>query len=124
MEAKMSAGKIIAYIAAAILIFFGVLFIWGAFGQGGSGGWIVVGLISVAIGLVLIFWAARKPAQPAQTNVTVNVDLPGNVSMDTIKCQSCGGALSNNDIKLVAGAPVVTCPYCGTTYQLTEEPKW
>ena len=28
------------------------------------------------------------------------------------------------DIKLVAGAPVVTCPFCGTTYQLTEEPKW
>jgi len=26
--------------------------------------------------------------------------------------------------KMVAGAPVVTCPYCGTTYQLTEEPKW
>jgi uncharacterized Zn-finger protein len=29
-----------------------------------------------------------------------------------------------DNIKMVAGAPVVTCPYCNTTYQLTEEPKW
>jgi len=25
---------------------------------------------------------------------------------------------------MVAGAPVVTCPYCNTSYQLKEEPKW
>jgi uncharacterized Zn-finger protein len=44
--------------------------------------------------------------------------------MDTIKCKSCGGTLTANDIKMVAGAPMVTCPYCHTSYQLTEEPKW
>jgi uncharacterized Zn-finger protein len=44
--------------------------------------------------------------------------------MDTLKCRSCGGALKPENITMVAGAPVVTCPYCGTTYQLTEEPKW
>ena len=35
-----------------------------------------------------------------------------------------GGALTADNIKMVAGAPMVVCPYCGTTYQLTEEPKW
>ena len=39
----MSAIRIIAYIAAAILIFFGILFIWGAFDPNGSFGWIPVG---------------------------------------------------------------------------------
>lgn len=120
----MSATKIIAYIGAAILIFFGVMFIWAAFSPTGSTGWIVVGVISVAIGLALIFWAARRPAAAAQQNVTVKIDLPGGVEMDTIKCKSCGGVITSENIKLVAGAPVVTCPYCGTTYQLTEEPKW
>jgi hypothetical protein len=120
----MSALKIIAYIVAAILIFFGVLFIWGSTGDQGSLGWIPIGIISVAIGLALIFWAARRPAQANQTNVTLKVDLPGNVEMDTLKCKSCGGTLSPDDVKMVAGAPVVTCPYCNTTYQLTEEPKW
>jgi len=120
----MSAGKIIAYIVAAVLIFFGVLFIWGAFSPQGSTGWILIGLISAGIGLALIYWAARRPAQTANPNVTLKIDLPGDVNMETIKCKSCGGALTSNDIQMVAGAPVVTCPWCHTTYQLTEEPKW
>lgn len=120
----MSAGKIIAYIVAAILIFFGILFIWGSFSPNGSTGWIFIGLISVGIGLVLIFWAARRPAAQQQQNVTLKVDLPGNVNMDTLKCKACGGVLGPDDIKMVAGAPVVTCPWCHTTYQLTEDPKW
>ncbi len=123
----MNAGKVIAYIAAAILIFFGVLFIWGAFGSVPHPGWILIGLVTVGIGFVLILVASRlgRAAQAAGgDNVTIKIDLPANVNMDTLKCKSCGGALTPNDIKMVAGAPVVTCPYCKTTYQLTEEPKW
>ncbi len=120
----MKAGKLILYIVAGILIFFGVLFIWGATGDQGNMAWIPVGIITVAIGLILIYFASRRPAVPDQTNVTLKVDLPGNVGMDAIKCKSCGGTLGPEDIKMVAGAPVVTCPYCHTTYQLTEEPKW
>ncbi len=121
----MSAGKIIAYIAAAILLFFGVIFMWGAFSPSGQAGWILVGLISVAIAFVLIYFAARRPAAaPGSQNVTLKVDLPGNVNLDALKCRSCGGALTTDNIKMVAGAPVVTCPFCHTTYQLTEEPKW
>jgi uncharacterized membrane protein len=117
--------KIIAYIAAAILIFFGVLFIWGAFSsQGGGVGWILVGIISVVIGFVIIFFASRKKAQEAPVNVTYKVDLPGNVEMHAIKCQSCGGVITAENIKVVNGAPMVDCPYCHTTYQLTEDPKW
>jgi hypothetical protein len=122
----MTAIKIIAYIAAAILIFFGVLFIWGAFSPQGSTGWIFIGLISVAIGFGLIWFGSRqKPAaQAGEENVTLNIDLPANVNLDSLKCKSCGGVLSAKDIKMVAGAPMVTCPYCNSTYQLTEEPKW
>jgi len=122
----MTAGKLIAYIAAAILIFFGVLFIWGAFSPEGSVGWIPVGLVSVAIGFGLIWFAGRrKPADQTTTqNVTLNIDLPANVNLDSLKCQSCGGVLTMDNIQMVAGAPVVNCPYCKTTYQLTEEPKW
>ena len=56
--------------------------------------------------------------------MTLQVDLPANVNLDSLKCQSCGGVLKMDDIQMVAGAPVVNCPYCKTTYQLTEEPKW
>lgn len=121
----MTAGKIIAFIVAAILIFFGVLFIWGAFSPQGSTGWIPIGIITVGIGLVLVWIGSRQtPAAGGAQNMTVKLDLPGKVNLDTLKCQSCGGALSSDNIKMVAGAPVVTCPYCKSTYQLTEEPKW
>jgi hypothetical protein len=121
----MNALKIIGFIGAAILIFFGVLFIWGSSSaQGGGSSWVVIGLISVAIGFIIIYFSAR--ARPAGTNqnITYNIDLPGNVKLDSLKCQSCGGVLSSKDITMVAGAPVVNCPYCHTTYQLTEAPKW
>ncbi len=123
----MSALRIIAYLAAAILIFFGVLFIWGAFSPTGSPGWILIGLISVGIGFVLVWFGGRQKSasqHAGDENVTLKIDLPANVNMDTLKCKACGGTLSPDDIKMVAGAPVVTCPYCHTTYQLTEEPKW
>lgn len=119
--------KSIAYLAAAILIFFGVLFIWGAFSPDGSVGWIPVGLVSVGIGFAIIWFASRRKTTAggqSGNNITLKVDLPANMQMDTMKCKSCGGVLKAENISMVAGAPVVTCPYCGTTYQLTEEPKW
>ncbi len=121
----MTAGKIIAYIFAAILIFFGVLFIWSAFNPQGQVGSIFIGIVTVAIGFGLIWLAGRRKLSPQTGDeVTLKIDLPANVNLDTIKCKSCGGDLSADNIKMVAGAPVVTCPYCGTTYQLTEDPKW
>jgi hypothetical protein len=123
----MGAGKVIANIAAAIIIFFGVLFIWGAGSSSGGGwGWVVVGIISVGIGFIIIFFANRKNQAAADGNqqVTYKIDLSGDINLDSLKCQSCGGALSKDNIAMVAGAPVVTCPYCNSSYQLTEEPKW
>lgn len=116
--------KIIAYIVAAILIFFGILFIWGSSISGPSQ--FFIGLVTVVIGLAIIFFVSRRSSAKAEENqnVTLNIELPGNVSMDSIKCKSCGGTLSKDNISLVAGAPMVTCPYCKTSYQLTEDPKW
>lgn len=122
----MGAGKIIGYVAGGILVFFGVLFIWGAFSPQGSAGWILIGLVSVAIGFAFFWLASRSNSQTGQANqnVTLKVELPGKVGLDSLKCQSCGGALTMDNIKLINNVPVVTCPYCKSTYQLTEEPKW
>lgn len=118
--------KTIAYILAAILIFFGVMFVWASFGEMFNAAWFLIGAVTVAIGFGLIWFASRQKAAAGEQsgNVTVKIDLPGDVKWDTLKCQSCGGSLSPDNVKMIAGAPVVTCPYCHTTYQLTEEPKW
>jgi cytochrome c biogenesis protein CcdA len=122
----MKAARTILYIVAGIVIVFSYLFILGAFSPEGSTNWLVVGIIGLIIGFLCIFWGSKlgAKAEKATQNVTLKVDLPGNVSMDTIKCQACGAPLSPDDIKMVNGAPVVTCHSCGTTYQLTEQPKW
>lgn len=126
-------GAAISFIIAAILIIFGVLFILGAFSPQGQVGWIgtgviivIIGLVFVGVGIAAVIYASRRaPASEAgQPGITLNVDLPASVSMDTLKCESCGGTLTKDNIEMVAGAPVVTCPYCNTVYQLTEEPKW
>ena len=86
------------------------------------GWWLAV--IALIGGIIMIVLAARKTKQETAQNVTIKVDLPGETKIEQMKCRSCGGALTADNIKLVNGAPVVTCPYCNTVYQLTEEPKW
>jgi hypothetical protein len=120
----MSGGKIIAYIAAAILIFFGVLFVWSAFSPDGQVGNILVGVISVGIGLGLIWLASRRKPGTEDQEVTLKIDLPSDVALDKFQCSNCGGNLTMDHVHMVAGAPTVSCPFCNTTYQLKEEPKW
>ena len=122
----MTAVRIIAYIGAGLFIIFGALFILAAFGEVFNSGWLFTGFILVLIGFGLIWLGTRsKPtATAAGQDVTLKIDLPADVQMDTLRCENCGGPLKPENIKMVAGAPVVTCPYCGTTYQLKEEPKW
>ena len=124
----MSAGKIIGYIFAGILIFFGVLFIWGSGGaEGGGIAWVLSGVIGVSLGSGII-WLVSRSQPPsvgqASQNITLNIDLPAGVKMEQFKCSNCGNPISKNDITMIAGAPTVNCPYCGQVYQLTEEPKW
>jgi hypothetical protein len=131
----MSAGKIVTYIIAVILILIGlglaVIIGLSYIVQAGNGGSVAIGLIFLIIGFILIaggayliYLAGRNKMGAVTENVTYKVDLPANVNMDTLKCKSCGGTLTMDNIQMVAGAPVVNCPYCNTTYQLTEEPKW
>lgn len=131
----MSTGRIVTYFVAVILILIGlglaVIIGLSYIVQAGNGGSVVVGLIFLIIGLLLIagggymiYAAGRGKMGVVTENVTYKVDLPANVNLDSLKCKSCGGTLKMENIQMVAGAPVVNCPYCHSTYQLTEEPKW
>jgi hypothetical protein len=116
--------KTIANISAAILILFGVLFILGAFSEEGSPSWILTGIVLVGIGFGLIWFAKRKLAAEGEQKVTLNIDLSGDVELEKFQCENCGGNLSADNVKMVAGAPTVNCPYCGAIYQISEKPKW
>ncbi len=122
----MRAGRIIAFITAALVIIFSFLFLLGAFSPQGNPSWIIIGLVGFVFGFVLIFIGTKlsPPVKAGDQHINVQVDLPANVNMDSMKCKSCGAPITTKDIKLVAGAPMVDCPHCNTSYQITEEPKW
>ena len=122
-------GAVILLLLAASGICVGGFVLLGAAGgaQGVTGIGIVgmlLGAVALVAGIVMIVIAARKTKQDTAQNVTMKVDLPGETKIEQMKCRSCGGTLTADNIKLVNGAPMVTCPYCNSVYQLTEEPKW
>lgn len=127
----MSTGRVISYVVSAVLILIGLglaviiglsYIVQGITGTGLV--FVIIGLLFIVGGAYMIYQAGRGKMGAITENVTLKVDLPANVNMDSLKCKSCGGSLTMDNIQMVAGAPVVHCPYCGTTYQLTEEPKW
>jgi ribosomal protein S27E len=128
-------GKVMLYIGAAILfliglvlLFFGFVFFTASSSAGGSAttGAVlgILALIFIGGGALLILGALRGQKTEVVQQVTMKVDLPGDTKFSQVTCRNCGGTLKPENIKLVAGAPMVECPFCGTTYQLTEEPKW
>ncbi|MBI3158509.1 MAG: hypothetical protein HYZ26_02785 [Chloroflexi bacterium] len=123
----MPALRLIGYVVAGFAVVFGFLFILGAFSPDGSTGWLLTGSILTLIGLGIIWLVSRGAASAStthQTNTTLKLDLPADVNMERFKCQDCGAQLSMDNVKMVAGAPMVDCPYCGAAYQLSENPKW
>ena len=124
-------GAAILFILSICGVGWGGLMILGSTAPTGQADWVVTGaimlfagILMVGIGIYLIVLANRHAGSPAGQSMTVKLDLPGETKIEQMKCRSCGGALTTDSIKLVNGAPVVTCPYCNTVYQLTEEPKW
>jgi hypothetical protein len=131
-------GKTLLYIGAGILFLiglcllgYGALSVIGSTAPTGSQSWLTyglgfgfVGVLLLAGGAGMIYAAVRAGKTEVVQQVTMKVDLPGDTKISQVTCRNCGGALKPENIKMVAGAPMVECPYCGTTYQLTEEPKW
>ena len=125
-------GAVVLIVMAACGLGVGGFIYMGSFGMAGNqstytniaGVLACLGLLAGAGGIWLIITAVRKTRAETAQNVTLQVDLPADVNVEKLKCQSCGGVLTADDIKMVNGAPMVTCPFCKTVYQLTEEPKW
>ena len=131
-------SKTLLYIGAGILFLlglclvgYGALNVIGSTSAQGSSDWLgfgigfgCAGVLFLAGGAGLVYLAMRGQKTEVIQQVTMQVDLPGDTQVEELKCRSCGGTLTAKDITLVNGAPMVSCPYCGTTYQLTEEPKW
>jgi DNA-directed RNA polymerase subunit RPC12/RpoP len=117
---------ILGGLAAAVLFFFAVIFALASSYSGLSASTaqsrLVTSGILFIIGLAVVagvYVVTRKPKTVIQ-----HLEVSGEMKAAQIKCPNCGGSVNPSEIKIVQGVPYVKCPYCGTTFEVTEEPKW
>jgi predicted Zn finger-like uncharacterized protein len=122
----VKAITILGAIAVTVLFFFAVIFALASSYQGipaqtaqtrliTSGLLFIIGL-AVIVG---IYYVTRKPKTVIQ-----RLEVSGQMKGAAIKCPNCSASIDANEIKIVSGVPYVKCPYCGTIFEVTEEPKW
>jgi len=122
----MKAITILGAIAVAVLFFFAVIFALassyiGLTAQAAQSRLVTSGVLFIAGIAVIagIYFVTRKPKTVIQ-----QLEISGEMKAAQIKCPNCGGSINADQIKIVSGVPYVKCPYCGTTFEVTEEPKW
>ncbi|MBX3422266.1 MAG: hypothetical protein KF752_11990 [Pirellulaceae bacterium] len=119
-----SAGtmKLAFWLLALLLAGLGIVFLIAA-GQGNAVIRLVIGGVCLAAAAALVYLPRMQPI--AHTHVhRMELDMPGQVSIKGFECKSCGASLDSKSLKIVSGAAQVNCPYCGSSYQLEEAPKW
>ncbi|MGD0072072.1 MAG: MJ0042-type zinc finger domain-containing protein [Candidatus Bathyarchaeia archaeon] len=117
----VKAITILGAIAVTVLFFFAIVFALAASVQATTTRLVTSGLLFI-IGLAVIvgiYYVTRKPKTVIQ-----RLEVPGQMKAEAIKCPNCSASIDANQIKIVSGVPYVKCPYCGTTFEVTEEPKW
>ena len=124
----MKITTVLGAIAAAILLFFGFIFILSAGAETlrtqpeQQTLRLIEGAILLIVGFAIVYVTyvfSRKP-----TTIVQQLEISGQMKGASIKCPNCSASVDANRIKIVSGVPYATCPYCGTTFEVTEEPKW
>jgi hypothetical protein len=112
--------KALAYIIGGALGLVGITFLI-ASAQARTGPRVIIGLVLIAAAL---FIAALARSKVPDQRIIQQVDLSGDISPEKLTCKACGAPLDKDSVAVRAGGIFVSCPYCKTSYQLEEEPKW
>jgi hypothetical protein len=111
----MKAVKVISVLLGLVILFFGLVFL--------IGGRPLPGIVMLAMGVFLIIFGMRNP-KTRDVIIRQELELSGDVNLESMKCSQCGGSLSSENVSVRAGAVFVACPYCHSEYQIEEAPKW
>jgi DNA-directed RNA polymerase subunit RPC12/RpoP len=128
MNVKTVLGVIVVavlFFFSIVLLFFGVIFAIASSVSNPTTRLNTAILMFVAaialfiVGLIIAYYITRKPKTIIQ-----KLEVSGDMKAVALKCPTCGGSVDANNIKIVSGVPYATCPYCGHTFEVAEEPKW
>ena len=107
---------VLGAIAVAVLFFFGIIF---ALASVYVPTRLIVSAMLFVVGFGIAYYITKKPKTIIQ-----KLEVSGQMKAVALKCPSCSASVDPNQIKIVSGVPYATCPYCGQTFEVTEEPKW
>ncbi len=114
---------------------FGVLYTLAAFDETAAnpGGRLAMGIGMIAVGLIIwsaaavgafLAWRRMQPKPETKITIKQEVELTGDIDLASLKCDKCNATLDKDAVTVQQGALLISCPYCGATYQVIEEPKW
>ena len=112
----MNLKTVLGAIAIAVLFFFGIIFALA------TNYW-PTGLIVSAMFFIVCFGIAYFITKKPKT-IIQSLEVSGQMKAVALKCPNCSASVDANQIKIVSGVPYATCPYCGHTFEVAEEPKW
>jgi DNA-directed RNA polymerase subunit RPC12/RpoP len=107
---------VLGAIAIAVLFFFGIIFALASVYQSTR---LIVAALLFVVGFGIAYYITKKPKTIVQ-----RLELSGQMKAVALKCPNCSASVDANEIKIVSGVPYATCPYCGQTFEIAEEPKW
>ena len=103
-------------VAIAVLFFFGIIF---ALASVYTPTRLIVAALLFIVGFGIAYYITKKPKTVIQ-----RLEVSGQMKAVALKCPNCSASVDANQIKIVSGVPYATCPYCGHTFEVAEEPKW
>lgn len=112
----MNLGTALGAIVIAVLLFFGIIFALASVYEPTR---LIVAALLFVVAFGIAYYLTRKPKTIIQ-----KLEVSGDMKAVAIKCPNCAASVDANSIKIVSGVPYATCPYCGHTFEVNEEPKW
>ncbi len=115
-QVPVNLKTVLGGIAVAVLFFFGIIFALASVYESTR---LIVAALLFVVGFGIAYYITKKPKTIVQ-----RLELSGQVKAVALKCPNCSASVNANNIKIVSGVPYATCPYCGQTFEIAEEPKW
>lgn len=121
-------GRLIGFGFAVVFLALGLIFLLSAASQYNThkGQSVAFAAVLLVLGLTaLVLTLKFLPTVKVEHTVIQQIDLAGDTDLEQMKCQACGASLESKSITVAGdGSVLVSCPYCGSSYQITEQPKW
>ena len=118
----MNLKTVLGATAIAVLFFFGIIFAWSTGADISAESRttrLIVAAMMFLVGFGIAYYITKKPKTIIQ-----RLEVSGQMKAVGLKCPNCSASVDANKIKIVSGVPYATCPYCGHTFEVAEEPKW